>query len=109
MSFNASKCETLIVTRNKVVPAWFYNLGGDPIRPVSQAKYLGLNLNHNLSWTQHITSVKAKASQRLGFLKRNLKGSSRRQRRTAYLTLVRSTMGYCGALSDPVLQKDTGI
>ena len=98
MRLNAKKCQTLIVTRNKRVPAWFYNLGGEPIIPVSQATYLGLQLNHDMTWTNHIESVKAKASQRLGFVKRNLKGASQRQRRTAYVSLVRSTMGYCGSL-----------
>ena len=109
MRFNATKCETLIVTRDKQVPAWFYNLGGEPITPVSQATYLGLKISHNLSWSEHIANLKVKASQRLGFIKRNLKGSSHRQRKTAYISLVRSTMGYCGSLWDPVLKKEINM
>ena len=96
-------------SRDKQVPAWFYNLGGEPITPVSQATYLGLKICHNLSWSEHIANLKAKASQRLGFVKRNLKGSSHLQRKTAYISLVRSTMGYCGSLWDPVLKKEVNM
>ena len=44
--------------------------------------------------------------QRLGFVKRNLKGSPYKHREMAYTSLVRSPMEYCGAIWDPVLKRD---
>ena len=73
---------------------------------MAMALLFGTDLSHNLSWSEHIANLKVKASQRLGFIKRNLKGSSHPQRKTANILLVRSTMGYCGSLWDPVLKKE---
>jgi len=43
----------------------------------------------------------SRANQRMGFLRRNLRGSPYRLRETAYTTLVRSSLEYCGAIWDP--------
>ena len=48
-----------------------------------------------------------KANSTLGFLKRNLKHCPQDSRRTAYLSLVRSTLEYSSIVWDPYLQKDT--
>ena len=47
------------------------------------------------------------ANSTLGFLKRNLKHCPQDSRRTAYLSLVRSTLEYSSIVWDPYLQKDT--
>jgi hypothetical protein len=42
----------------------------------------------------------SKANQRLGFLRRNLKGSPYRLREMAYLSLVQCSLEYCGSIWD---------
>ena len=42
----------------------------------------------------------------LGFVKRNLKGISYKNRKMAYTSLVRSPMEDCGAIWNPVLKRD---
>ena len=46
----------------------------------------------------------SKASQKLGFLLRNLRGSPYKLRELAYVTLVRSSLEYCGSVWDPTVK-----
>ena len=67
MRFNTSKCEILQVgTGLRTLPAThFYTLNGDVLKLVSSAKYLGVLLTHNLSWSEHIHAMAAKANSKL--------------------------------------------
>ena len=59
-----------------------------------------------MKWNSHISKVSKKANFTLGFLKRNLKHCPQDFRRTAYLSLVSSTLEYSSIVWDPYLQKD---
>ena len=92
--------------RSRTPPVRFYSLGGETLLSFSEAKYLGVTLSNqygsrNSPWKAHITETANKANQRLGFLKRNLKGSPYKLRELAYTSLVRSSLEYCGAIWDP--------
>ena len=107
--FNVSKCNMLHLARQVETPCRFYSLGGDIIKSVSEATYLGVTLSNKFGsrsshWDAHITSVVASASQRLGFLRRNLRGSPYRMRELAFEALVRSTLNYCGSIWDPSVE-----
>ena len=104
MRFNVSKCNMLMVARARtpgVSHVRFYSMNGEPIRPVQEAKYLGVTLAHDLRWDSHIRGVEAKAARTLGFLKRNLKGAPFHLRALAYTSMVQSTMDYAAAIWDP--------
>ncbi len=47
-------------------------------------------LSHNLSWRPHIRKLETLANQKLGFIKRNLRGCPDDLRRLAYISLVQS-------------------
>ena len=87
--------------------SYFYQINGVFLDVVSQAKYLGITLSDDLSWSPHIASLATKAHQRLGFIKRNLRGSPYKCRETAYISLVRSQLDYCGSIWDPHLKRDS--
>ena len=74
---------------------------------MSHAKYLGVTLNEDLSWSPHISAVVVKAHQRLGFIRRNLRGSPFKSRETPYISLVRSHLDYCASIWDPHLKQDS--
>ena len=63
-------------------------------------------ISSDMSWSPHIDSVRAKAQQRLGFIRRNLRGSPQECKRLAYLALVRSGLEYASVIWDPHLQVD---
>ena len=71
------------------------------LKGVTQEKYLGVLITDNLSWAPHIQNVATAASQKLGFLKRNLKGSPKDLKRLAYITIVRSSLEYASVIWDP--------
>ena len=105
MRFNASKC--VIIHMGTVKFHFFYHLNNHVLQIVQHAKYLGITLTSDLNWSQHVASTASKAHQRLGFLKRNLRGAPYKCRETAYVTLIRSQMEYCSSIWDPTLNKDS--
>ena len=60
-----------------------------------------------MSWSPHISSVANRAHQRLGFIRRTLRGCPYRYREIAYQSLVRSQMEYASAIWDTTIQKDS--
>ena len=111
LRFNSSKCTVMHMARCKSPPVRFYNLGGVTLSSVSEAKYLGVTLSNNYGtrssqWKAHITGITSKANQKLSFLRRNLKGSPYKLRELGYLTLVRSSLDYCGAIWDPTVKAE---
>ena len=68
--------------------------------------YLGVTLTHDLSWSQHIITIVGNAHQRLGFIRRSLRGGRYKCQETAFITLTRSQLEYCYSIWDPILNKD---
>ena len=89
----------------------FYSLGGKILSSVSEAKYLGLTFSNNFGsrssqWKAHILETSTKANQKLGFLRRNLHGCPYKLRELAFITLVRSSLEYCGAVWDTTVKEE---
>jgi hypothetical protein len=103
MRFNANKCYILSV-QNK--SSHFYQLGNHILQQVNSSPYLGVQVNENLTWTDHIEQLSKRANSSLGLLKRNLRFCSLACRKTAYVSLVRSLMEYSSMVWDPHHQTD---
>ena len=76
-------------------PTYLYNLCGHILSSVQiakKAKYLGITLTDELSWSSHVHSIHSRANSTLGFLRRNLRRCPAKLKETAYITLVRSTL-----------------
>ena len=112
MSFNPSKCNTI-----RIVPANYtkdmretsYTLHGQTLEVTSGSKYLGVTIDENLKWTQHIQETAAEANKTLGLLKRNFRECNRNVRSTTYQTMVRPVLEYAATVWDPTCEKDKKI
>ena len=78
-----------------------YQLCGTTLSGVEQEKYLGVLISQDLSWGPHIQKVSISANQKLGFLRRNLRGSPRNLKKMAYVTIVRPSLEYASTIWDP--------
>ena len=92
MRFNAKKCYILTI-KNKL-NYLFYTLDNCILKQVPNNPYLGLQISQDLKWHTHICNITNRASSTLGFLQRNLKHCPKECRKTAYLSLIRSTLEY---------------
>ena len=72
MTFNASKCVHLTITHKTLPFPSQYSISNHAIQQATSAKYLGVILTNNLSWSEHITKITNKANSTRAFLQRNL-------------------------------------
>ena len=107
MKLNASKCHNMAIYRGNTHAPYLYQLDNTIMSTVKQEKYLGVLISDDLSWAPHISNVVTTASQRLGFLARNLRGSPSDLKRTAYISMFRSTLEYAAIVWDPYQANQT--
>jgi hypothetical protein len=103
MRFNAKKCYIMSINNKSTN---YYQLDNHILQQVQDNPYLGITISEDLKFNKHINKITNKASSTLGFLKRNLKHCPSSCRKTAYLSLVRSTLEYSSIVWDPYLQGD---
>ena len=106
MSFNAKKCYVLSVSKGPPKSSFYYQLNSTILQGVENNPYLGLLISKDLKWGTHIDKISKKASATLGFITRNTRKCPQSCRKTAYISLVRSTLEYGSTIWDPYLQKD---
>jgi hypothetical protein len=70
VTYNETKTEYMIVSRNIQPSIINLNMRNNPIRQVQIHKHLGLLMNHKATWHDHIKSIINKANRRLGILKK---------------------------------------
>jgi myo-inositol-hexaphosphate 3-phosphohydrolase len=101
MDFHPEKCVVIqISSKQSTIPA-NYTLHNHQLEVVDSSKYLGVTINKNLRWDDHINNITARANRTLGFLKRNLRGCKTSARARAYETIVRPTLKYAASIWDP--------
>ena len=71
------------VSRKQTPIPYQYELSGQVLEEVKDAKYLGVTVSDDLEWKKHIDVITSKANSKLSFLRRNLKGCPEKLRETA--------------------------
>ena len=101
MDFHPQKCSVLRVTRSRSPFIGDYTLKGIKLAEEKSSKYLGVDIQSDLSWKTHIDRVTKKANNMLGFIRRNLSSTSKETKTNAYISLVRSNLEYCCTVWNP--------
>ena len=99
---NLDKCEHLVITNIRSPLCSEYKINDHGICKVSNAKYLGVTINHNLSWANHIGTISRKANAVHGFLQRNLRKCSTSIKSLTYFTYVRPILEYASVVWAPL-------
>ena len=86
---------------NKKTLEFDYKMNDSSLTPVNHHPYLGVELDSNLNWNQHINNITMKGTRALNFLKRNLHNCPPSIKEKAYTTLVRPCIEYCAPIWDP--------
>ena len=91
MSFNPSKCSILKISTKRNPPSKPITFCGEQLDETNSHPYLGVQLDSQMNWKEHMKNTTTKASRVLGMLQRNLCFFSKEVNATAYETLVRPT------------------
>ena len=107
MSFNATKCSVMHImpSNKKCLIQSTYHIHGQNLVTEDASKYLGVTLDTNMNWDQHVNSVVMKGNRTLGFLRRNLKQCTTPVKSATYTTIVRPAVEYASTDWDPHRQK----
>ena len=95
------KSVCLTVTRSTAPILHNYVLSERSLTRVQSMKCLGITLQADLRWDEHIKCVTGKASNRLRFLMRVLRDFSAETKKVAYISMVRSLLEYAVSAWDP--------
>ena len=106
LSINSSKCAALRFFLSSSTPPVYF-IEGQPIKQVDQYKDLGILVQSNLSWSEHIAKICAKAYRSIHLICRSISSTSPSLRLSLYLSLVQSKLSYGSQWWRPRLLKDT--
>ena len=109
MVFNHHKCDFLRITNKKHPTLYKYYIQDKVIKEVIHAKYLGVTLSHNLSWSEHIKQITSKANWTKGFLQRNLHKCPSITKINCYKAMVKPILEYAAVIWSPHTQKDINM
>ena len=80
MQFHPDKCQLLSITTKQTPSTFTYTIHNTKIQSTKDAKYLGITLNHKLSWNTHINTVCQKGNNTLNFIYRNFRTTGPKSR-----------------------------
>lgn len=101
MVLNFDKSVFLRITNKKNPLQFSYSANSQPLKEVSQYKYLGLTITNNLSWNAHIADVSSSSLRKLCLLRHKLRDAPSHVKLLAYNTLIRPKLEYACIVWDP--------
>jgi hypothetical protein len=111
MEFNPGKCTVIRIrpSKNKRVRETSYTLHNETLAITEDSKYLGVTIDHTLSWSKHTEATAGKANKTLGFVRQNLHSCSAQVKAASYTTMVRPILEYASSAWDPYLQRNINM
>jgi len=106
LDFNISKCKIIPMSLKKNPDKFVYTINNNPIDEVKEHPYLGITINHKLTWSNHVSDITTKATRVLNVIRRTLHPCSTEVKTQAYLSLVRPKLEYAAAAWSPHTQVD---
>ena len=97
MGLNAKKTVCLTVTR-QAEPVIYLNINGEIITEVSAHKHLGLTLEKDLKWREHVRNITSRAEHRLAILKSYSNRFSRETLLLLYTVYIRPILEYANVV-----------
>ncbi len=107
MKFNADKCNALKITRARSPLDYKYKLHDHTLEEVDSSKYLGVTIQNDLKWNQHVSNTSGKATKVLNLLRRNIRTNDKEVKDRAYKTMVRPILEYASPVWDPNTKSDS--
>lgn len=101
MEFHPKKCKVLRITNKRKPIISNYKIHDEELETVDKAKYLGVTINKNLSWKDHVNVIVSKATNVRQFLQRNLQTCSNEIKAQCYKTFVRPIIEYASPVWSP--------
>ena len=97
---NVAKCHSMRVTRHQHHKQilFDFSIHNQTLENVQSAKYRGITITDNMDWDQLVSEMSSKATETLGFLRRNLAFAPRSAKEVAYKTLVRPKLEYAAPI-----------
>ena len=103
IKFHPSKCKVIRSTLRLHPTLTNYSLNNVPLEVSENERDLGVIMHPKLLYNKHHQGILAKASQKLGLVKRNCSITlCPKSRKTLYLTLVRSLFEHCSQVWRPM-------
>ena len=101
--FNVAKTEAMITGSNKKLrkidtpdaPKPQFRIGSEDVKPVSDVKYLGVQVDQELKFTNHLTTVMKKISKGIGILRYAKQHLPPATIGTMYRSLIEPYFRYC--------------
>ena len=104
MKFNVKKCCIMQLSKHHHKSEFLYSMSDQVLRIVEQHSYLGVIIDHQLSWKPHVEYVCGKAMKLIGFLNRNLHTCSKELKELSYKQFVLPVLDYASSIWDPYHQ-----
>src|ERR1043165_1920485 len=98
LSLNIDKTKFILFrSRRKLLPAYNYRLtiDGQQIMQTESCKFLGVYLDQNLTWKEHITQISKKLAKNISILSRIRHCLSKNTLQSLYYSLIFPYLSYC--------------
>jgi len=79
-------------------------MSGQALKIAKQHSYLGVIIDHQLSWKPHVDYVCSKAMKQIGLLSRNLHTCPKALKELSYIQFVLPILDYASSIWDPYHQ-----
>ena len=96
LTLNQSKCKAMRITNKLKKIGYTYSLNGAPLEWVDTFRYLGVRINSKLTWTDHVSEAKTKATRVLNLLRRSMQGCSTQAKARAFVADCTASNYTCG-------------